>query len=140
VIAASTHGQGIGYAKMKIVDSLHSEPIRGFLRASLRAHQRIRTDGWQSYNVAEGMGHSHEVELIMGRNAQDVLKWVHILASNAKAFILGTYHGLGRKHLQSYLNKYCFRFNRRHTAAQVFDRLPLAYLSSRGLRCLELTE
>jgi transposase-like protein len=140
LIAASTNGKGIGYAKMQIVDSLHSEPVRRFLQANVTAHQTIRTDGWQSYNVAEQMGHAHEVELILGRKAHDVLKWVHILASNAKAFILGTYHGLDRKHLQSYLDEYCFRFNRRNTGAQLFDRLLMACVSSRGLKYSELTQ
>jgi transposase-like protein len=140
LIAASTNGKGIGYAKMQIVDSLHSEPVRRFLQANVTAHQRIRTDGWQSYNAAEEMGHAHEVELILGRKAHDVLKWVHILASNAKAFILGTYHGLDRKHLQSYLDEYCFRFNRRNTGPQLFDRLLMACVSSRGLNYSELTQ
>ena len=32
---------------------------------------------------------------------------------NVKAFIGGTFHGLSPKHLQSYLNEFCFRTNRR---------------------------
>ena len=40
-------------------------------------------------------------------------KWLHIIVSNAKTFVSGTFHGLGEKHLQSYLDEYCYRFNRR---------------------------
>ena len=34
----------------------------------------------------------------------DMLKWLHTIISNAKAFVSGTFHGLGKKHLQSYLD------------------------------------
>lgn len=46
-------------------------------------------------------------------NNPDHLKWVHITISNTKSFIAGTFHGLNSKHLQSYLNEFCYRFNRR---------------------------
>jgi hypothetical protein len=49
--------------------------------------QTIKTDGWQSYNVAGKLGYTDKIELILGRKAHNVLKWVHILTSNAKAFV-----------------------------------------------------
>lgn len=140
IIAASTNGKGIGYAKMEIVDSLNEQQVRKVLKEGISPSQTIKTDGWQSYNVAEELGHAHEVELILGRKAHEVLKWVHILASNAKAFILGTYHGLDRKHLQSYLDEYCFRFNRRNWHGQLFDRLLMACATSKGITFSELTQ
>ena len=55
-----------------------------------------------------------------------LLHWLHIIISNAKAFILGTYHGLSKKYLQSYLDEYSFRFNRRDFGAALLQRLTLA--------------
>ena len=43
------------------------------------------------------------------------LHWLHKAISNLKAFLLGTYHGRCTQ-LQSYLDEFCFRFNRRKTA------------------------
>lgn len=40
------------------------------------------------------------------------LHWLHIVISNTRTFILDTYHGLSKKYLQSYLDKYSFRFSR----------------------------
>jgi transposase-like protein len=60
----------------------------------------------------------------------DALKWVNILVSNAKAFIFSTYHGVMKKHLQRYLNEFCYHFNRRFWTDQGFDRLLLAYANS----------
>jgi ISXO2-like transposase domain len=44
--------------------------------------------------------------------AHIVLPWVHRIFSNLKVWALGVYHGLRRKHLQSYLDEFVFRFNR----------------------------
>jgi hypothetical protein len=48
--------------------------------------------------------------------AHIVLPWVHRIFSNLKVWALGVYHGLRRKHLQSYLDEFVFRFNRRVSA------------------------
>jgi hypothetical protein len=40
---------------------------------------------------------------------------LHRIFSNLKVWALGVYHGLRRKHLQSYLDEFVFRFNRRRT-------------------------
>jgi transposase-like protein len=140
VIAASTHGEGIGFVKMQVVEAVNKKEIKKVLQAGISPGQTIKTDGWRAYQVAERLGHDHQVEIVAGRKAHEVLKWVHILASNAKAFILGTYHGLDGKHLQSYLAEFCFRFNRRSWEGQLFDRLLMACVSSKGITYAELTQ
>lgn len=65
--------------------------------------------------------------------------WSRIIVSNAKSFLLGTFHGVGAKHLQKYLDEFCFRFNRRKSEAQIFEILVSACIGSRGLTYSELT-
>ena len=55
-----------------------------------------------------------------------LLHWLHIMVSNAKAFISGIYHGLPKDNLQSYLDEFCFRFSRRSFGPALLDRLVLA--------------
>ena len=52
-----------------------------------------------------------------------VLPWAHRLFANLKRWALGVYHGLRRKHLQSYLDEFAFRFNRRRTRHAAFRSL-----------------
>lgn len=59
-----------------------------------------------------------------------MLHWLYIIISNAKAFILGTYHGRPKENLQSYLDEFTFRFNRRSFGPAILDRLALAVASS----------
>jgi len=60
------------------------------------------------------------------------------MISNAKAFIGGTFHGLAPKHLQAYLNEFCFRANRRQFEGQLFNRLLTACISTSTITYLEL--
>ena len=48
------------------------------------------------------------------------------MISNAKAFILGTSHGLPKESLQSYPDEHCFRFSRRSFGPALLERLVLA--------------
>ena len=62
------------------------------------------------------------------------LRWLHKAISNLKAFLLGTYHGRCTQ-LQSYLDEFCFRFNRRKTGNQIFMRLARGAATSCALLC-----
>jgi hypothetical protein len=42
-----------------------------------------------------------------------VLLWIHRVFSLLKRWGLGTYHGLRRKHIDTYINEFVFRYNRR---------------------------
>jgi ISXO2-like transposase domain len=56
--------------------------------------------------------------------AHVVLPWTHRVFANLKRWALGVYHGLRRKHLQSYLDEFAFRFNRRHTRHAALPSAP----------------
>ena len=58
---------------------------------------------------------------------------MHRLISNFKAFVLGTFHGLDSRHLQSYLDEFCYRFNRRKFAGQLFNHLLHACVSTESI-------
>lgn len=47
---------------------------------------------------------------------------VHRFISNAKAWIIGTHHGVDAKYLGRYLSEYAYRFNRRHDLDSLFHR------------------
>ena len=55
--------------------------------------------------------------------AHIVLPWVHRIFANLKVSALGVDHGLRRKHVQSYLDQFVFRFNRRRTRHAAFRSL-----------------
>lgn len=142
MIEASTFdggdGRGLGFARMRVIEKADAATVEKVIGEDVAAGQEIVTDGWASYNVVGPMGHEH-VRESSDAGANAALKWVHILASNSKAFLLGTFHGIGRKHLQSYLDEFCYRFNRRRWEEELFDRLVTACANSGGVTYSELT-
>jgi hypothetical protein len=48
------------------------------------------------------------------KEVKEFLGWIHTPASNAKSYLLGTLHSIGKKHLQEYLDEFCYRFNHRN--------------------------
>ena len=55
--------------------------------------------------------------------AHVVLPWAHRVFANLKVWALGLCHGLREKHLQSYLDEFVFRFNRRRARHAAFRSL-----------------
>ena len=52
-----------------------------------------------------------------------VLPWIHRVFALMKRWGLGTYHGLRRKHIDTYLNEFVFRYNRRFYRHVSFETL-----------------
>ena len=55
--------------------------------------------------------------------AHVVLPWIHQMFSNLKGWACGVYHGLRGKYLQTYLDEFVFRFNRRRSPHAGFRSL-----------------
>ena len=45
---------------------------------------------------------------------------VHLLFSNLKTWLTGTFHGVSRTYLPRYLAEYSYRVNRRHDSKMLF--------------------
>jgi hypothetical protein len=97
------------------------------------------SDAYRSYQALATEGYDHRPLVFNVKDNPDHLKWLHTMISNAKAFIGGTFHGLAPKHLQSYLNEFCFRTNRRHFEGELFNRLLTACISVDTITYRQLT-
>ena len=88
----------------------------------------MHTDGWGGYNDLPKHGYTHEVTVLSSSEdpAHITMPGVHRVASLLKRWILGTHQGsVTPDHLQSYLEEFTFRFNRRTSGSRglVFRRL-----------------
>ena len=130
-VAVSLDEQGNPcYAKMHVTQNIKQASVKKFAQAAFAQGSTIHSDGYRSYIPAlEGYTHIHKP---FDPNS-GLLHWLHIIISNAKAFLLGTYHGLPKKYLQAYLDEYCFRFSRRNFGPLLLNRLALAVATSARL-------
>ena len=109
------------YCKMSIVEALDSITINQFVINNIEIGSKIITDNYRGYNRLLETGNEHE-NVVFDLNGTQY-KNLHIVISNLKSFVLGTYHGLGSEYLQSYLDEFCYRFNRRKTHDILFNKL-----------------
>ena len=79
------------------------------------------TDGHKSFPGLKG--YRHDPRVVGKMAAHIVLPWIHRAFSLMKRWSLGTYHGLRRKHVDTYLNEFVFRYNRRFYRHVSFDTL-----------------
>ncbi len=127
------------YAKMQVVQNVQSETVSAFTINNAEQGARIASDGYSSYKVLAEKGYVHEGKICDIVSDPEHLRWLHTIISNAKAFIIGTYHGLSELHLQRYLDEFCYRFNRRKFTLQHFDRTLFACSLAPRLSYYELT-
>lgn len=119
--AVELQGKGPGRVRLAVIKDASANSLRAFLKASVTDGATIKTDGWSGYPGAPGL--THEPHVVGKMAAHIVLPWVHRIFSNLKTWALGVYHGLRKQHLQTYLDEFVFRFNRRRTPHAAFRTL-----------------
>jgi transposase-like protein len=109
IVAVEQRQKGFGRARMVPVADAKAETVRAFLTDHVEPGSTVVTDGFASYAPALTT-YSHD--RIVG--AKGELPGVHRVAALAKRWLLSTHQGsVDNAHLPSYLNEFCFRFNRR---------------------------
>ena len=83
---------------MQIVPDLKVTTTAKFAKCSIVEGATVQTDANRSYRKPLAPKHLHEYQVFDADS--DMLKWLHIIVSNAKAFVSGTFHDLGKKHCQ----------------------------------------
>lgn len=112
----------------------HKVPSGPGIEAAIEAHvdnesqQHFIADQAWAHSSVKKMGHVLESHKSTPESAVMNLGWVHMAISLAKQFLLGTYHGVSRKHMQLYLDEFCYRYNRRFNESLLHDSLLRACL------------
>jgi len=138
VVMVESRDEHAGFIGMKTVAKTDSAEIGAAAAAKIAPGQEIHTDGWRAYRTLEKLGHNHRPERVPPKESSEKLPWVHIAISNAKCFLLGTYHGVSHKYLQAYLDEFCYRFNRRAWEPTLTSRLLTACLTATPVTFAEL--
>ena len=100
-----------GRIRLAVIDSYDAAALHPFIARNIAPESTIKTDGHAPYQSAENV--EHERHVIVEKPAHKLLPLAHLIFSNLKTWAKGVYHGLRPKHLQSYLDEFVFRFNRR---------------------------
>lgn len=127
--------RGFGRVRARYIEHETDAVIGSFIGDTIVRGATVHSDGAPSYRrlFADPGGaltgsYRHERSIIAGsgHEAHELLPGVHRVASLAQRWIAGTHQGrVEADHLQSYLDEFCFRFNRRSSRSRglLFYRL-----------------
>ena len=120
--------KGFGQIRLRRVLSKSSKHILPFIREVVAPGSRVCTDGSGAYLELAADGFVHQKNVLLGSDqpAHAVLPGVHRVAALLQRWLLGTHHGaVHAGHLDSYLDEFVFRFNRRTSRSRglLFYRL-----------------
>lgn len=120
-----------GHIRMRVIPDLKSSTFESEVKQAVDPNATVIMDNLKSHDGVEKVVAKSERQTIPGEDAPKVLPWVHIAISNAKSLIQDMYHGVKEEFLQSYLDEFCYKFNRKYFGDQTFDRLILASVKYR---------
>jgi len=126
------------FAQMQVVEAVNKETVNEFAKSAVATGSEIHTDGLAVYNELGVEKYRLVQKIFDPKNQPEHLHWTHIIISNAKAFIEGTFHGLDSVHLQAYLDEFCYRFNRRYHLSDMFSHICSACVSAGKITAHEL--
>jgi transposase-like protein len=141
--AAEVRERGIGRIRLQRIPDASGESLLGFVRAAVEPGAIVRTDGWTAYPGLARAGYTHQPRVISGsgQTASTLLPRVHRVAALLKRWLLGIHQGaVSPAHLDSYLDEFTFRFNRRtsHWRGKLFYRLVQQAVAVEPIRTRDL--
>lgn len=126
VIATEVTGNKFGRIRMQRVANADGETLKKFVKDHVSTGSTVITDGWKSYLGIEKLGYKHQRIKGESVGVDELLPHIHLAASLLKRWLLGTHQGgVDTMHLDSYLDEFVFRFNRRTSKSRgkLFYRL-----------------
>jgi hypothetical protein len=111
--------------RLRIVPGKGAANLVRFVEDAVDPGTTVWTDANPSYGALDDLGYPHGIQsTTLGMRQEAVLPHLHLAFSNLKTWLAGTFHGrVEAKHLQGYLNEFCFRFNRRDDLFAAFQTL-----------------
>jgi transposase-like protein len=115
--------QRVGRVVARVAPDITKKTLHGIAREFILPKSTIFTDDYVSYDGLEMQGYAHK----RIRHSQKVYVSGDIHTNTIEGFwstvkrgIGGVYHNVSAKYLQTYLDEYCFRYNRRDRGNLLF--------------------
>lgn len=118
-IAIERKGKGISRMYARVIANAGNKSLKPFFEDHISTDAQVKTDRWKGYTpLKTKYPNLEQIESgIKGGNFPDM----HRIIMMMKSWLRGTHHAVD--HLQSYLDEYCYRFNRSVMKKDVFQNL-----------------
>lgn len=126
LVLVESEGIQAGNLVMKVIDNTTYEDLRPVIADKVESEppgQWFVADGWGSHNVVSELGHKLKMGHIPNELQDKVMRCASLAISHAKRMFKGTFHHFCKLNIQSYLDEFCYRWNRRHLEKQMASHL-----------------
>ena len=113
-----------GRMRLGVLESHGFASIAPFVRGVIdQAKTTLHSDGLSAYGQLgrEGLEHVRIVQGLDPSRAPKHLPWSHVVFSNLKSWLRGTFHGVSPKYLSGYLDEFAYRYNHRSREHELAD-------------------
>jgi transposase len=124
VVGVVERGVGKGRVIATVATDATKATLHGIAKERIMPESVVFTDEYASYNGLDNAGYEHRRinhsagVYVMGDVHTNTIEGFWSLV---KRGIVGVYHNVGKQYLQSYLDEYSFRYNRRDKGNLIFN-------------------
>jgi len=125
IVAEEEGGKGIGRIRLRSMPDASSVSKHGFIQEAIAPGSTVRTDGWKHDLGLQGYVHDRQVQSHQEAGEHLLPRVLGVIAL-LKRWLQGTHQrAIGQQHLDTYLDEFAFRFNRRRSKSRgkLFYRL-----------------
>lgn len=142
IIAIEVYEKGTGRVRLSVINDASRKSLNAFIKQNVEKNSTITTDAWTGYVDVTKMKYSHKIiNQSKSVDKENLLPNVHKIASLVKRWLLGTHQNfVNQGHLQSYLDEFTFRYNRRksNNRGKLFDTMIYQAMKNKPVRNGEL--
>lgn len=109
----------IGRAYAKVIENSSSEEIKSFFDNHISLGAKVKTDKWRGYLPLK---EDYKLKQVLSDKGESFPE-LHTHIMNLKGWLRGIHHHCSIEHIQSYLNEFHFRFNRRNHLKTIFKKV-----------------
>ena len=114
-----------GRIRLQKLPNKTADSVNQFVKNCIAPGASIVSDDGAEFSSLIKLGYNHQAVPMRGDKIKmnSTLPMISVVTANLKTWIDGAFHGVSKKHLQSYLDEFMFRFNRRFYRAVSFRTL-----------------
>lgn len=129
-----------GRARLQALSNKTAAVTNDFVKNCIAPGAVIISDDGKEFASLRTLGYNHQAIPMRGdhKKMDTYLPMISKVTANLKTWIDGTFHGVGKYHLQTYLNEFMFRFNRRFFRPVSFQLLLELGVTRAGLTYREV--
>lgn len=129
VFAIEKKGRGVSRMYGKVIQHSSAKELGAFMKSTIELSANIKTDEWTGYKplTKDFQNLIHIPSGKKGGNFTDL----HRTIMGFKGWLRGMHHRV--EHLQSYIDEYCYRFNRSNMKEAIFENLLLRMINTKPM-------